>query len=535
MRFIPRSDEICPCRVLLYEVKYSVALKINSTMTSPTPASRPANSIIWTAAIVTSLLGAGILYDARPGINWTIWVAAASLSLILARLVSARRVETPLLILVTWAVVLSVGFSLTANEGFQFLIVLSDAMLLGLATITLGAQSWSELSAKLLVAVPFLAPFRVASATAHQTADAPRSISSPRARSIVIGTSLSAPLAIVLIALLGSADPVIRWGTDRIIAWLPDWSFPPRVLFFLFLLVLTLGANSLAIRQLAAKLPQLPSLAGAGRIGLTEQRMVLWSAAVVLWLFVALQASYFIHPPPAAIGTGITFAEFARRGFGELSFAATIVAAMILVLEFTRPADATERDRTVLRRLELALVVALELILISAFRRVILYEQAYGFTTARVFAQAYMMAMAVALAALAFEILRGRISVSFGRRVSEIALGTFTLLVFWNHEAWIVNKNVDRATVTGKFDARYTGRLSRDAIPTLVQRRAEIPQPQRDSVEWRLACRPLPADRRWFEWNRSVSATTAALQSWQRPPCDLARITSRAPSPNASQ
>ena len=55
----------------------------------------------------------------------------------------------------------------------------------------------------------------------------------------------------------------------------------------------------------------------------------------------------------------MTFADFARRGFGELSFAATLVGAIILVLEYTRPADATERDRVLLRRLELALVIAL--------------------------------------------------------------------------------------------------------------------------------------------------------------------------------
>jgi hypothetical protein len=478
-----------------------------------------ASTVAWTAAILTSALGAAILFSAEPGINWPIWVAAASVSLILSRLVAVRRVETPLLVLVAWATVLSLGFALTDKEGFYGLIVASDAMLLGLATITLGAERWSDLSAKLLIAVPFLAPFRVVASTGHEVADAPSSVSSPRSRSIIKGALLSLPLIIVLVALLGSADPVIRWSADRITAWLPDWSFGPRVLFFAFLLTLTLGANSIARRQLAAKLPQYPPLGVAPKVGLTEQHMVLWSAAVVLWLFVLLQASYLIHPPPAAVGTGVTFADFARRGFGELSFAATLVGAIILILEFTRPAAATERDRVVLRRLELGLVIALEIALISAFRRVILYEQAYGYTTARVFAQAYMIVMALALAALALEITTGRISVAFGRRVAEIALGVFTVLVFWNFEAWIVNTNIDRAVTTGKFDARYTRQLSRDAIPTLVERRTEIPVAQRDSVAIRLGCQRLLGERRWFEWNRSVAAADRALRSVQWPPC----------------
>src|SRR5205814_9660389 len=136
------------------------------------------------------------------------------------------------------------------------------------------------------------------------------------------------------------------------------------------------------------------------------------------------------------------------------------------------------------------------LVLFAAFRPVILYEQAYGFTTARLFAQAYMLVMSLVLIALGIEVVRRSVSVAFGRRVAEIALGVFTVLVFWNYEAWIVNRNIDRAVVTGKFDALYSTRLSRDAIPTLVDRRGEIPLPQRDTVEMRLACKRLPAERR---------------------------------------
>ncbi len=495
---------------------------------------RSSTSVIaWSAAIVTSALGTAILFDAQPGINWPIWVAAASISLIVSRFASARRVETPLFVLLAWAIVLSAGFALTANDFLHFLIVLSDAMLLGLAVITLGAENWSELSAKLLVAVPFLAPYRVVGATAYEAAGAPRSVSSPRSRAIIKGALLSLPLVVVLIALLGNADPVIRWSTDRLAEWLPDWSFPPRMIFFAVLLTLTLGANSLGVRQLMASFPRYPAFGVSSTVGVTEQRMMLWSAAAVLWIFVALQASYLIHSPPAAIRTGVTFADYARRGFGELSFAATIVGAIVLILEYARPADATERDRLVLRRLELALVIALELVLVSAFRRVILYEQAYGFTEARIFAQAYMVVMALSLAALAREITRGKISIAFGRRVAEFALAVFTVLVFWNYEAWIVDRNIDRAATTGKFDALYATRLSVDAIPTLLRRRNEIPSAERDTMELRLACKPLPGERSWFEWNRAVSAYAKAQENWSRPVCARPTVRTRAPVPTS--
>ena len=487
---------------------------MNSTTDQPR-----STKVAWICAIITAAIGAAILFSAEPGINWAIWVAAASGSLIIARYSAVGRVERPLLILCTWATVLAIGFALTTTDPFPFFTLLADAMLLGLAVITLGAERWADLSARLLAAVPFLAPARVVGSTAQEVAGAPRTVSTPRSRALLRGALFTVPLVVVLIALLASADPIINWGTDRIASWLPDWSFPGRLVFFLVLLTLTLGANALGMRHGAPRLPQYPSMPGRISIGMTEQKMILWSAAVILWLFVALQASYFIHPPPASLGTGITFAEFARRGFGELSFAVTIVGAIIIILEYARPADLTEAERRTLQRLDFALLIALELILVSAFRRVVLYENAYGFTDSRLFAQVYMVGMALALAALAWEISRGSISVSFGRRVAEIALGAFTVLVFWNSQAWIVNRNVDRISSGGKFDAHYLATLSRDATPTLIKRLPEIPRPQRDTIETRLACRQAPHDRRWFEWNRGVAAAKAALATWQGPPC----------------
>ena len=490
----------------------------NSATTSRTTQRDNSVAIAWTAALLTSAVGAAILFSAEAGINWAIWVASASASVIVARIANRKRVETPLVVLLAWATLLSLGLAVT-DDDIRGFVVMSDAMLLGLAVLSLGTESWGALSARLLLAVPFLAPARVWGASAREVADSLRSISSTRARSIVRGALLSAPVIIILFVLLGNADPVIRWGTDRVYAWLPDWSFGPRLLFFVLLLSITLGANVISARQMAAKLPQFPVVSRSYTVGLTEQRMVLWSAAAVIWLFVVLQIVYLFQPPPAALNSGVTFAEYARQGFGELSLAATIVGAIILLLEYARPVELSERDRLMFVRLELALLLALELVLLSAFRRVMLYEDAYGFTTSRVFAQAYMVGMSLSLIVLAIEVARGSISISFGRRVAEIGLGVFTVLVFWNYEAWIVNRNIDRAVQDGKFDAAYATRLSLNAIPTLLARRAELPPVARAELYSRLACVDPTKNRRWFEWNRSVSAADRALRAWPHPAC----------------
>src|SRR6476646_1762646 len=212
----------------------------------------------WLAALAASALGAAILFDAWPGVNWGIWVASASAGLIAARMRSAKPVGVPVLILLGWATLLAFGLAVTGNDFIQFLIIISDAMLLGLAVIVTGTERWGTLSAKLLAVIPFLAPFRVWLACAREAARTPRIDSSPRTKAVRKGVLLTIPIAIALVALLRDADPVFAWTSDHLTALLPHWSFATRALFFLFLLSLTRGANSLSARENAARLPRLP-------------------------------------------------------------------------------------------------------------------------------------------------------------------------------------------------------------------------------------------------------------------------------------
>ena len=131
---------------------------------------------IWTGAISAALIGAWILFDAEPGINWGLWVASAALAVVLARRFSALPVEKPTLILLGWATLLAFVPTITATESIRVLVVLSIAMLLGLAVIVIGADRWRSLSAKLLPTIPFLATFRVLQATLREGAEVPRTI-----------------------------------------------------------------------------------------------------------------------------------------------------------------------------------------------------------------------------------------------------------------------------------------------------------------------------------------------------------------------
>jgi hypothetical protein len=487
-------------------------MQTNRTQSASAPA-------IWVSALASAFLGSAILFDASPGVNWGIWVAFTCAAVLFVRSHIGLKNGTPVLILFSWAVVLALSPAVTANEFIPALVAMSVAMLLGLAMLVIGVDRWRTLSVTLLPAVPFVAVFRVGLATLREAIAAPKSTSSHNARPVAKGLLIALPIVFVLLALLRNADPVISWLVHGVTDFFAQWSFTARLIFFLFLLSVTLGANSLAARQRDARLPALPKLSNSVSLGVTEQKIVLAGVAIVLWLFVLLQVSYLFHSPPSAVGSGVTFAEYARQGFAQIAVAATLAGAIIIVLERTRPRDidSPALDRVV--QIEAAILVALELALVSAFRRVILYENAYGFTVARVYSQAYILALALALVALWLEVRKGGITIDLGRRISVIALAMFTILAFWNHEAWIVNRNVDRAVQSGKFDASYAARLSRDAVPTLLTRRAEIPVAERTVLEARLGCVHQPEQRRWFEFNLRARAADIALRNASLPLC----------------
>src|SRR6185437_5834211 len=230
------------------------------------------------------------------------------------------------------------------------------------------------------------------------------SIGSAHERPALRGAVIAAPVVLVLMLLFASADPVLARGRDAIYGVFSDWGDMPRIVFGLLLGLFVLGAYA-ATRTAgsSASAPEMPST-GVERIGLTERRIVLGAAATVSWLFVLLQLSYPFGASPAIAGSGVTFAEYAHRGFGELTVAATIAALLIIAAHDNVRTDEDGQARNAITWPALALVAAVVCILVSAFHRLTLYESAYGYTTTRVYEQAYMLLALAVLLVLAWHV-----------------------------------------------------------------------------------------------------------------------------------
>jgi hypothetical protein len=338
-----------------------------------------------------------------------------------------------------------------------------------------------------------------------------------RSRAIVRGIVITIPIIIVFALLLATADPIFAGWRDEIERIIDTLSFIPRTIFFIVLLVIVLGAYSFASRGSSTVATQLLARAentdARKWLGPTERVIVISAVTGLFWLFIAVQLSYLFGNVPGVRGSVMTFADYARQGFGELAFVATLSALLILLSE--RYGTTNGHTRT-LKALTIALLGGVLIILGSAFRRVLLYEDAYGYTVARLYAQVYMIVLAIALVALAAGVLTTLNTRSLFRRMFAVATAAFIVLVFWNHEAWIASANIERFRTTGKLDVSYLTRdLSLNAVPVIVARLSSLPEPQRielhNALVERYSTRRRIADTQWFEWNYRRQQARSAL------------------------
>ncbi len=479
---------------------------------NPPGAVRGEPRLLWATAAGVAGLGDWVLYDALPGINWALWTAAAVAGLLVF---SRPRGQSPRSVRIIGgvAIVIAGAAAVTASPVLWALICLAIVFLLAMQMLLTAGLSFRSITTLFAATAPLVALRNAVVQAMRRVVEATYLIRSTRARAWVRGLAITLPVLVGFALLLAAADPVFAAWRDAVEHLVASWEFVPRVVFFVALLVVVLGAYGYASIQTGSS-PAIDRKDHSQWLGSTERLLLLGGVAALFWLFLAVQLGYLFGNLPRIPASGITFAEYARRGFGELSIVASASALLIVVSERYGSGG---RERT-LRFLTYAVIAAVLLLLGSALRRVWLYEAAYGFTTARLYARFYMYAVAVGLVMLSVEVIRDFDAGRLFRRAAAAATILFIALIYWNHEAWIARRNMDRFASTGKLDVAYLTRgLSRDAVPAIAERLPSLPEPQRSdirrAVRERYAARSEGRQRTWFEWNLASSRAQQALNA----------------------
>lgn len=190
--------------------------------------------------------------------------------------------------------------------------------------------------------------------------------------------------------------------------------------------------------------------------------------------FLAFNSPIFFGSVSNLLPEGLTYAEYARRGFFELIVVALINTAIVLGgLNFTKISGVLS-DR-LFKGLNSALLISTFILLFSAHFRMSLYEEVYGYTYLRVFTHAFMVMVFFILSITLCKVWFDRITLA--KWYITIGIISYVLINYINVDAFIAQRNLERYYNTGKIDVYYLAGMSYDALPYLGVLAKEPNQP----------------------------------------------------------
>jgi Domain of unknown function (DUF4173) len=441
-------------------------------------------------ALFAAAAAAWLLPSGRPGVGVVI------VALLVAFAAAGPRRPTFVGALLAALAVALCAVSALRDAQWVVLASLAAAVVLASAAAAAG-ETWSRVAAGSVAVV-----LRLADAPAEARAFGAPEIErvrrlAPAVRGACVGVVVVVPFG------------VLFWTADGAFAQLgssvphpPLDAVPRRVLAFVLVLALVVGL------VLARRRPP------TWEVGSTERRATFVEWAIPLALLDALFLAFVVVQVAVLFGgndrvlhtAGLTYAEYARQGFGQLLAAASLT--LLVVAGATRYAGVTtRRDRIVLRALLGVLCLLTLVVLASALRRLGLYEDAYGFTRLRLAAHGLDLWLA-----MLFVLLLAAGMARHARwlpRTALVATGA-TLLVFAlaNPDRMIAERNVARWDATGRIDVAYLRSLSADAVPALERLPPGLRAQALASVRERLATRE--------PWSSANLARARARESLDR-------------------
>lgn len=493
---------------------------------------------LWLTALGLGWLCDFLFWDHMPGINFAVYVI---LCLLAALLALGRNGHWPSWKAALWILPLSLFSSVTFLRSEPMSVFLAVGMtLFSTALLTMSYQGgrWMQYSlwdylhnASLLLGSLIARPFMFAlTRRREEQTHTPVESEARRLRApwlaVLRGLLLAVPILLVFISLLASADLIFAKRLSQIVERinlekLPEYLFRTGYILLVAYLLLAMFLHA-AQKSGEEKVSDDHTPRLYPFLGFTEAAIILASVILLFASFTLIQVRY-LFGGEANIGIeGYTYAEYARRGFGELVVVALFSLFLLLGLSaVTRRQNQTQH--TWFSGMGCALVALVIAILGSAFQRLLLYEAAYGFSRLRTYTHVFMIWLAGLLLAVALlEIVKKERFVALALVIT--ALGFSASLPLLNVDGFIVRQNIARAQRGEELDVPYLVSLSADAAPALVQayRDPALSPSTREAVGAVLVClqnsragRPQDSDWRSFtvpryrleESLRSVSAS----------------------------
>jgi len=483
-------------------------------MSAPSERTRLALAVLG-AAVALGIAGDTLLRATPWGLN----ALLCTVALVLAAAWTARRRGTAVSGDAPWlaatALLLGSNFAARDSDVLRAFDAIGLAIVFSLAGLSLrgvalrGRQAWEYVSAALATAVSACVGVFLLVGREVAWTELPRGGRLPRARAAGVGALLALPLLLVFGGLFASADAVFRNVAANLLD--VDLTAATSHIFFTAFLT-TLAAGYLRGALLRPAPPPAAPEASRLTLGIVPVATALGLLDLLFLLFVVIQLRYLFGGAELVQGaTGLTYAEYARRGFFELVTASALVLPILLGAEWALR-DEPRAGRRTFRYLAGLLLVLLAAVMASALRRMQLYVDEFGLSEIRLYSSAFMVYLAGVFAWFGWTALRGQPRrFAFGALVQGFAV--LAGLHLLNPDAFIVQTNLERPAAHRPFDAAYAASLSADAVPTLLAALPRLDETEQCRAARRLLSRWARDDQDdWRNWNLARERARAVVR-----------------------
>jgi hypothetical protein len=318
------------------------------------------------------------------------------------------------------------------------------------------------------------------------------------------GLIMAISLLIVFGFLLTAADERFEAAVRNLFDWEWNWQkighYIATFVLCSWLAVAVLYSNLLN-RKVMTPSPKKPFPTEA-TLGTVETVMALGALNLLFLAFIIVQFGYFFGGDTLVQSLdGLTYSDYARRGFFQLVAVALLVMLLLLTAHWLYQPKPGWQQR-LFAWLAIAMILMSLVIEASAAHRMYVYTRQYGLTELRFYTSAFMIWLIILFFWFAVTVLREQRShFAFGAILSGlICLG---LLHAINPDAQIAKVNLARLEIGKEVDTNYLASLSADAVPILINKLSTLPPPQQCALWARLQERWLnpviTAD--WRQWH----------------------------------
>ncbi len=289
---------------------------------------------------------------------------------------------------------------------------------------------------------------------------------------VLKGLLLAIPVLVFFGLLFASADLLF----EKFISDLLTFDIDPEAVFMLIRIAIVTCAFLGGLSYLVSHVPKSPAAAPSANkdvsLGVIEVSIFLGAINLLFICFILIQLVYLFGGEGNVTAQGFTYAEYARKGFFELIVVAVASFLLLWKTEDLLPRKENLHHSPWFKAQSGILILQVLILMVSAFTRLSLYENAYGFTTLRLYSHAFILLISVIFLILLSKIfLDGKENI-FAHRIFLAITAFLVCMNFLNPDAFIARKNIEYFTGedSWKIDVDYLSTLSEDALPVTIDR-----------------------------------------------------------------